>query len=64
MTAPALVRRNVAARGAAPATPRSTWRQDLIGWSFAAPFVILFGIFLALPILAAFHPELHELRPP
>jgi multiple sugar transport system permease protein/raffinose/stachyose/melibiose transport system permease protein len=29
-------------------------RQDLIGWSFAAPFVILFGIFLALPILAAF----------
>ena len=54
MTAPALVRRDVAARGAAPATPRSTWRQDLIGWSFAAPFVILFGIFLALPILAAF----------
>jgi ABC-type sugar transport system permease subunit len=54
MTAPALVRRNVAAQGAAPTTPRSTWRQDLIGWSFAAPFVILFGIFLALPILAAF----------
>ena len=34
--------------------PRRSLRQDLIGWSFAAPFVILFGIFLALPILAAF----------
>ena len=52
MTAPALVRSNVAGR--APVGPRRGWRQDLIGWSFAAPFVILFGIFLALPILAAF----------
>jgi ABC-type sugar transport system permease subunit len=54
MTAPALVRRDVAGRKAAPVAPRHGWRQDLIGWSFAAPFVILFGIFLALPILAAF----------
>jgi multiple sugar transport system permease protein len=54
MTAPALVRRDVAGRRAAPVAPRHGWRQDLIGWSFAAPFVILFGIFLALPILAAF----------
>jgi multiple sugar transport system permease protein len=54
MTAPALVRREVAEKGAAQAAPHHTWRQDLIGWSFAAPFVILFGIFLALPILAAF----------
>jgi multiple sugar transport system permease protein len=53
MTAPALVRRDVAGRGAAPVAPRHGWRQDLVGWSFAAPFVILFGIFLALPILAA-----------
>ena len=52
MTAPALVRSNVAGR--APVGPRRGWRQDLIGWSFAAPFVILFGIFLALPIIAAF----------
>jgi multiple sugar transport system permease protein/raffinose/stachyose/melibiose transport system permease protein len=51
VTAPALVRRNVA--GAAPVASRHGWRQDLIGWSFAAPFVILFGVFLALPILAA-----------
>jgi multiple sugar transport system permease protein len=54
MTAPALVRRDVAGRKTAPVAPRHGWRQDLIGWSFAAPFVILFGIFLALPILAAF----------
>jgi multiple sugar transport system permease protein len=53
MTAPALVRRDVAGRGSAPVAPRHGWRQDLVGWSFAAPFVILFGIFLALPILAA-----------
>lgn len=54
MTAPALVRRDVAGRKTAPVAPRHGWRQDLIGWSFAAPFVILFGVFLALPILAAF----------
>lgn len=54
MTAPALVRRDVAGRKAAPVAPRHGWRQDLIGWSFAAPFVILFGVFLALPILASF----------
>jgi multiple sugar transport system permease protein len=53
MTAPALVRRNVAG-GSASVAPRQGWRQDLIGWSFALPFVILFGVFLALPILAAF----------
>ena len=54
MTAPALVRRNVAGPGPAQVVRRRGWRQDLIGWSFAAPFVILFGIFLALPILVAF----------
>jgi multiple sugar transport system permease protein len=53
MTAQALVRRDVSGRGEAASAPRHTWRQDLVGWSFAAPFVILFGIFLALPILAA-----------
>jgi multiple sugar transport system permease protein/raffinose/stachyose/melibiose transport system permease protein len=42
------------AGGSASVAPRHGWRQDLIGWSFAFPFVILFGVFLALPILAAF----------
>jgi multiple sugar transport system permease protein len=54
MAAPALTRRTVADRGTAPAAARRGWRQDLIGWGFAAPFVILFGVFLALPILASF----------
>jgi multiple sugar transport system permease protein len=54
MTAPALVRREIAGQRSSPVAPRHGWRQDLIGWSFAAPFVILFGVFLALPILAAF----------
>jgi ABC-type sugar transport system permease subunit len=53
MTAPALVRREAAGRGPAPVAPRHGWRQDLTGWAFAAPFVFLFGIFLALPILAS-----------
>ncbi len=40
---------------AAPAAAgRSRLREDLIGWSFAAPFVILFGVFLAGPILVSF----------
>lgn len=33
--------------------PRRGWRQDLTGWAFAAPFVVLFGTFMAFPILAA-----------
>jgi multiple sugar transport system permease protein len=53
MTAPALVQRNDARRTSAPVVRRRGWRQDLTGWAFAAPFVILFGIFLALPIFAA-----------
>jgi multiple sugar transport system permease protein len=54
MTAPALVRREAVGRGSTPVAPRHGWRQDLTGWAFAAPFVLLFGTFLALPIIAAF----------
>lgn len=54
MTAPALTQRGVADRGSTPAAARHGWRRDLTGWAFAAPFVILFGVFLALPILASF----------
>ncbi|HET9521773.1 MAG TPA: sugar ABC transporter permease [Candidatus Limnocylindrales bacterium] len=53
MTAPPLAKREVAGKRIGPVAPRHGWRQDLIGWSFAAPFVILFGIFLAMPIVAA-----------
>jgi multiple sugar transport system permease protein len=54
VAAPALTRRNVADRAPTPVATRRGWRQDLTGWAFAAPFVILFGIFLAIPILASF----------
>ncbi len=51
MTVPALAQRRVAE--AAPAASGRR-RDNLTGWAFAAPFVILFGIFLAFPILASF----------
>jgi multiple sugar transport system permease protein len=54
VTAPALTQRGVADRGTAPVAARGGWRRDLTGWAFAAPFVILFGVFLALPIVASF----------
>lgn len=38
----------------AKATAGPTLRQNLTGWAFAAPFMILFGVFLAFPIIAAF----------
>jgi multiple sugar transport system permease protein len=54
VTAPALSRRNVADQATRPVSTRRGWRQDLTGWAFAAPFVILFGVFMALPILISF----------
>jgi multiple sugar transport system permease protein len=53
MTVPALAQRRTTADASSAAAARR-WREDLTGWAFAAPFVILFGIFLALPILASF----------
>jgi len=52
VTVPALAQRRAAE--AAPSASRRPWRDDLVGWAFAAPFVILFGVFLAFPILASF----------
>ena len=52
MTAPALAQRRTGE--AAPSASRRPWRDDLVGWAFAAPFVILFVVFLAFPILASF----------
>ena len=54
MTAPALTQRTVADRAPRPAAKGGGWRRDLTGWAFAAPFVILFGVFLAIPILVSF----------
>lgn len=36
------------------ATAGTTLRQNLTGWAFAAPFMILFSVFLAFPIIASF----------
>ena len=38
---------------AAPIAGQTRWRQALIAWSFALPFLILFAIFMLLPIVAA-----------
>ncbi len=51
MTGPALSQRRPEA---APAASGRRWQDDLTGWAFAAPFVILFTVFLAFPILASF----------
>lgn len=53
MTAPALVRQRTTPEATKVASGL-TWRQDLIGWAFAAPFVVLFGLFMAFPIIASF----------
>ena len=54
MTVPALAQRRTAeAAPAASAGSRWRWREDLVGWAFAAPFMILFFLFLAFPIGAS-----------
>jgi ABC-type sugar transport system permease subunit len=53
VTVPALAQRRTTVEATSVASARR-WREDLTGWAFAAPFVILFGIFLAFPILASF----------
>ena len=53
VTVPALAQRS-AKPAVATVTAGPTLRQNLTGWAFAAPFMILFGIFLAFPIIAAF----------
>ncbi|MEX1172934.1 MAG: sugar ABC transporter permease [Chloroflexota bacterium] len=53
MTVPALAQRSVKPVVVKAATG-PTLRQNLTGWAFAAPFMILFSVFLAFPIIAAF----------
>ena len=47
-----------------PVRPRRhrDWRQALIGWTFALPFVILFGAFMAGPILISFVTSFTDMR--
>jgi len=55
VTVPALAQRGSKEAASAASTGHGwRWRDDLIGWAFAAPFVILFLVFLAFPIVASF----------
>ena len=47
-----------------PVRPRRhrDWRQALVGWTFALPFVILFGAFMAGPIIIAFVTSFTDMR--
>ena len=54
MTVPALAQRGKAEAARAASAGRGwRWHDDLVGWAFAAPFVILFVTFLAVPIAAS-----------
>ena len=52
----------VGAGSPAPTGQRSRWREALIAWSFALPFVLLFAIFMAGPIVVAFVTSFTDLR--
>jgi multiple sugar transport system permease protein len=41
---------------------RRPWRQWLIGWSFALPFVVVFCVFMAGPILVSFIMSFTDMR--
>jgi multiple sugar transport system permease protein len=45
-----------------PASRRRRRKQALVGWSFALPFVLLFGVFMAGPIIASFITSFTDLR--
>ena len=42
--------------------PKPSLKQALVGWSFALPFVVLFGVFLAGPIVVSFLTSFTDLR--
>jgi multiple sugar transport system permease protein len=44
------------------ATRRRGVKQNLIGWSFALPFLVLFGVFVAGPILASLGMSFTDMR--
>jgi multiple sugar transport system permease protein len=46
----------------APAGHRSHWRETLVAWSFALPFLLLFLVFMAGPILVALVTSFTDLR--
>ena len=45
-----------------PTSPRSHWREHLVAWSFALPYVLLFLVFMAGPILVALFTSFTDMR--
>jgi len=52
----------VKARRDDPVRRAQKWRRALTGWSFAAPFTVLFVVFMALPVLASLVLSVTDLR--
>lgn len=53
---------SVGAGGPAPTGDHSSWRGALVGWSFALPYLILFLVFMAGPIIVALVTSFTDLR--
>ena len=49
-------------RPAPVARTRPRWRQAVTGWAFAAPFSVLFLVFMAVPVVASLVMSLTDLR--
>lgn len=49
-------------RTAGPRPRAQRWRKAVTGWTFAAPFTVLFLVFLALPVLASLAMSVTDLR--
>ena len=50
-------------RASAPARPAARkWRRALTGWSFAAPFTVLFVVFALLPVVASLLMSVTDMR--
>ena len=41
---------------------QQAWRRAITGWSFAAPFTVLFVVFAALPVVASLVMSVTDLR--
>ena len=54
--------RTVGAGQPAPAAPQSHWREYLVAWSFALPYLVLFLVFMAGPILVALATSFTDMR--
>ncbi len=45
-----------------PTAPQSHWREYLVAWSFALPYLLLFLVFMAGPILVALFTSFTDMR--